>query len=127
MASYVYPAVFHPDTEEGGFLVTYPDLPGCLTEGKDLDDALYMAQDVLRGWLSYALEAKYPVAPPSPPQSIPLEEGEFINFIRTEVKDSRAVRRTVSIPKWLDEKVTDSGISLSRVLQEALKERLGVQ
>ena len=103
MPSYVYPAVFHPDTKEGGYLITFPDLPGCITEGKDLDEALYMAQDA---------------------KSIALEEGEFVNFIRVEVRDTSAVRRSVSIPKWLDEQAANAHLSLSRVLQDALRERL---
>ena len=57
-------------------------------------------------------------------QDIKADESEFINFIRAEVKDGRAVKRTVSIPKWMDEKVIESGLSLSRVLQDALNEKL---
>ena len=52
------------------------------------------------------------------------EPGEFVNLIRADVKDSRAVKRTVSIPKWMDDKVSATGLSLSRVLQDALRERL---
>jgi hypothetical protein len=52
------------------------------------------------------------------------ERGELVNLIRAELKDSRAVKRTVSIPKWMDDKVAQSGLSLSKVLQEALSEKL---
>ncbi len=124
MPSYVYPAVFHPDTKEGGYLITFPDLPGCITEGKDLDEALYMAQDAMKVWLDCTIEDKVPLSPPSDAKSIALEEGEFVNFIRVEVRDTSAVRRSVSIPKWLDEQAANAHLSLSRVLQDALRERL---
>lgn len=55
---------------------------------------------------------------------IETEAGEFVNLVRADVKDGRAVRRTVSIPKWMDERVSETGLSLSRVLQDALQQRL---
>ena len=55
---------------------------------------------------------------------IETEAGEFVNLVRADVKDGRAVRRTVSIPKWMDERVSETGLSLSCVLQDALQQRL---
>ena len=49
---------------------------------------------------------------------------KFVNLICADVRDSRAVKRTVSIPKWMDDKVSEHGFSLSRVLQDALREKL---
>ena len=40
MAKYVYPAIFHPNQDDGSFTVTVPSLPGCITEGKNLADAI---------------------------------------------------------------------------------------
>jgi len=58
-------------------------------------------------------------------QKIKTSNGDFVNLIRAEVRDAKAVKRTVSIPKWMDDKVIQSGLSLSKVLQDALVERLG--
>ena len=69
MAKYIYPAVFHPN-EDGSYTVIFPDLPGCITEGKDLDDALHMAQDALATWVEYAVESGENIAPASRPQDI---------------------------------------------------------
>ena len=44
-------------------------------------------------------------------------------FIQIETKEDRAIKRTVSIPKWMDDRVVESGLSLSRVLQDALSQR----
>ena len=51
MSKYVYPAVFHPNKDDGSITVTVPSLPGCITEGKDLADAIYMAGDAVSMWL----------------------------------------------------------------------------
>lgn len=126
MAEYVYPAVFH-ENSDGSYTITYPDLPGCISEGKSLENALYMAQSALTQWMEYLIESKESAPQASRSREIPLEDGEFVNLVRADIKDTRAVRRTVSIPRWLDERVSAEGLSLSRILQEALKARLGVQ
>lgn len=125
MADYVYPAIFHLNSDDGSYTITFPDLPGCISEGKSLENALYMAQDALRVWLQYTLDEKGPVPEPSAMGQVETAPGEFVNLVRASVRDNRAVRRTVSIPKWMDEQVAAAGISLSRVLQDALKDRLG--
>jgi len=111
----------------GSYTVTFPDLPGCITEGKSLENALYMAVDALTQWLEYSVETGDFIPAASGLRAVQTEGDEFVNLIRAAVRDDRAVRRTVSIPKWLDEQVSAAGISLSKVLQDALKDRLGVQ
>ena len=125
MAEYVYPAVFHAN-DDGSYTITYPDLPGCISEGKSLENALFMAQDALQVWLDCMIQDDIPIPNASSLQEIHPEQGEFVNLIRAVTRDNKAVRRTVSIPKWLDEKAADADISLSRVLQDALKERLHI-
>lgn len=125
MAEYVYPAIFHPN-EDGSYTITYPDLPGCISEGKSLGNAIYMAQSALTQWIEYLADKKQPIPLASDFDSVEITQGEFINLIRVDIKDSHAVKRTVSIPKWMDDKVIESGLSLSRVLQDALKEKLNI-
>jgi predicted RNase H-like HicB family nuclease len=115
----VYPAIFHKN-KDGSFTITYPDLPGCVSEGKSLGNALYMAQSALIQWIEYLSDKKQEIPKASSVGDIQTSYGEFINLIRAETRDGRAVKRTVSLPKWLDEKVVESGLSLSRVLQDAL-------
>lgn len=123
MAEYVYPAIFHPN-EDGSFTITYPDLPGCISEGKSLGNAMYMAQSALAQWIGYLTDKQQAIPPASDLKAIETTPEEFTSLIRTETKDGRAVKRTVSIPKWMDDQVAETGLSLSRVLQDALKERL---
>lgn len=77
-------------------------------------------------WIEYLTDKKQPVPSASSIETVATESGEFTSLIRAEVKENRAVKRTVSIPKWMDDKVIESGLSLSRVLQDALRERLHV-
>ena len=119
---YVYPAVFHPN-DNGSFTITFPDLPGCISEGKSLPNALYMAQAALLDWSEFMEEEGTPIPAAAPVKAIFLEESEFVNYVRAETKDTRAVRRNISIPRWMDEQVAKQGISLSRVVQDALSTR----
>lgn len=120
MAEYVYPAIFHPN-DDGSYTITYPDLPGCISEGKSLGNAIYMAQAALTQWIEYLTDKKQFIPSASDLKTIDLSREEFVSLIRADVKDGRAVKRTVSIPKWMDDKVTETGLSLSRVLQDALR------
>jgi len=48
MISYQYTIILHPDPEEGGYTVTVPALPGCITQGETLEEAIAMAKDAIR-------------------------------------------------------------------------------
>lgn len=124
MEVYVYPAVFHLNENDGSYTILYPDLPGCISEGKSLENALYMAQDALKQWLECSLDCKQTIPAASRVKDVPCVSGEFVNLVRVEIRNQKAVRRTVSIPKWMDDQVSEAGLSLSRVLQDALKEKL---
>ena len=120
---YVYPAIFHKN-KDGSYTVVYPDLPGCISEGKTLGNALSMAQSALKQWIAYLVDKEQELPSPSAVETIELTAGELVNLVCAEIADTRAVKRTVSIPKWMDDKAIQSGLSLSKVLQEALTEKL---
>jgi len=131
MAKYVYPAIFHPNEDDGSITVTVPDLPGCITEGKNLADAIFMAEDAVSMWLWYTEDHHEPI--PAPTQPPVVTAPEFVNYVYGDTdeyrrkNDSRAVKKTLSIPSWLNARAEQAGVNFSQVLQEALKERLGVQ
>jgi hypothetical protein len=85
---------------------------------------MHMAQSALTQWIGYLADKKQEIPSASPTQKIKTINGDFVNFICAEVRDAKAVKRTVSIPKWMDDKVIQSGLSLSRVLQDALVEKM---
>lgn len=127
---YAYPAIFTP-AAEGGYDVKVPDLPGCRTCGDDLADAIFMAEDAISMWL-WAAENKNEVIPAATVlQSV--EAPRFINYVYADTdayrkkNDARAVKKTLSIPSWLNTMAEKAGVNFSQILQEALKARLGVQ
>lgn len=130
MSKYVYPAVFHRNDDDGSYTVTFKDLPGCITEGHDLADAMYMAQDALEMWLWYTEDHKEAI--PAPTMGLKVTAPDFVNFIYADTSeyrkknDSRAVKKTLSIPAWLNAAALEKNINFSQVLQDALKERIGV-
>ena len=121
---HVYPALFHYNEDDGSYTITFPDLPGCISEGKNLANAMYMAQSGLTQWIEYHNDKKLELPEASGMDTVKAEYPHFVNLVRADVKDGRAVKRTVSLPKWMDDKVSQSGLSLSRVLQDALTQRL---
>jgi predicted RNase H-like HicB family nuclease len=125
---YVYPAVFTP--EDGGYSVNFPDLEECYTSGDDLQDAIYMAQDVLAFTLfDYEKENKT-IPEASRLSDIKLEKGEFINYIICDTveyqrrNNNRAIKKTLTIPEWLNEAAMARGINFSQVLQDGLRQTL---
>jgi predicted RNase H-like HicB family nuclease len=54
---YVYPAIFHKNEDES-YTIVYPDLPGCVSEGKTLGNAMYMAQSALTQWICCLADKK---------------------------------------------------------------------
>ena len=130
MSKYVYPAVFHQNDDDGSYTVTVHDLPGCITEGRDLADALYMAQDAIEMWRWYAED--HGEAIPAPTMDLTAAAPEFVNFIYADTaayrkrNASHAVKKTLSIPAWLNAAALEKNINFSQVLQDALKERLGL-
>lgn len=132
MERYIYPAVFE-QREEGGYTVMFPDLPGCISEGDDADDALLMAKDALELYMYNVEDDKEEVPAPSSAAKIKLEkEGSFTSLVeawmppvRTEM-ENKAVKKTLTIPKWLNDAAEDRKVNFSQVLQVALKNHLGL-
>lgn len=127
MKNMYYPAIFHP--EETGFSVSVPDLEGCFTQGDTMDEAVEMAQDAIGLMLEGVSE--YPRA--SVPSVFTLEGNDFIVIIpfdRMEYNrkhNSRSVKKTLSLPAWLNEAAEAAHINFSGVLQEALEAKLNTQ
>ena len=128
--NYFYPALFHI-AEEGGFWISFPDIPECLTQGEDMTDAYKMAVEAL----GLALEDRIKVGDvpvPTEINKLELEVGSFpviVEFDLMEYKkkhNARAVKKTLSIPEWLNEAAVAKGINFSQVLQDALKVQLGL-
>lgn len=128
MKKLFYPAIFHK-AEEGGFWISFPDLPECLTEGDSIEEAYEMAADALGLCLTDRMEQKEALPNASEPKNIEIADG-FLVIVEFDLDkyrkkhSSRAVKKTLSIPEWLNEEATAAGVNFSQVLQEALIEKL---
>ena len=128
MAKYLFPAVF--ECAEDGVNVTFPDIENCFTCGQDREEAVKMAQDVLPLMLCEMEDNHEPIPKPSNIRSLQLKDNEFTSYILADTSayrakyNSKAVKKTVSIPAWLNEAATQKGINFSQTLQEALKEKI---
>ena len=127
-----YPAIFHK-AEEGGFWITFPDIPECMTQGNDIQDAYEMAVDALGLAITSRKTEKEEIPTPSEPHNITLSKDEFCVVIEFDMlayqkrTNSKAVKKTLSIPEWLNEEATALGINFSQVLQEALMQKIGIR
>jgi predicted RNase H-like HicB family nuclease len=125
---YVYPAILYPDDNKIG--VTVPDLPGCHTYGDDKADALFMAKDAVEMWLWHAENNDVPIPPAS--ETPPLKPGETLTLIAADTEeyrhanDTRAVKKTLSVPSWLNYRAEKANAPFSQILQQGLKEYLRI-
>lgn len=131
MKKLFYPAVFHK-AEEGGYWVAFPDFPECLTEGDDMTQAYEMAVDALGLTLSDRMDDKKEIPKASEIDRIDMSDGVLVivEFDMEEYRrkhNSRAVKKTLSIPEWLNEEAIARNINFSQVLQEALMEKVNVE
>lgn len=129
MSKYAYPAIFTPESD-GGFSIRFPDLEGCFTCGDNMVDCLLMAEDALALVLfEYETDGrKIPL--PSTESDIPLLDGEFVNFVACDtleyrkMHNNKSVKKTLTIPEWLNEAAIAMDLNFSQVLQEALLSKI---
>lgn len=131
MEKLIYPAVFHPE-EVGGYSVDFPDLLGCVTEGDTLAEAIRMAEDALGIYL-YTLKEEGDEAPaPSDPADVEVSGRDFVSLVEyDEVEylkrtDSHSVKKTLTIPAWMDTLARENNLNFSNVLQNAIRRELNL-
>ena len=115
-----YPAIFYPCEESSGYTVEVPDLPGCVSEGNSLAEAILMAEDAACGWVLDELEDGNPAPACSKPSQIVPETPDAY----AEKYGDKAVRKSLTIPAYLNTIAEKRGINFSQVLQDALKQKL---
>lgn len=131
MAQYVYPAIF--TQEESGYSISFPDLENCFTSAETLGEGIKMANDVLCLMLYEMEESGEAIPAPSAYSDIEVCEGEFVNFVSCDTIeyrkffDNKAVKKTLTIPNWLNVLAEKNDVNFSLTLQNALKKQLGIE
>ena len=127
--TYYYPAIF--TKEEVGFSVSFPDLPGCFTEGDTIEEAYKMSVSAI-GLYAQSEDGDFDFPKASSPDEITLDNDEFLVLIEFDLVEylkntsDRSVKKTLTIPSWLNELAEQNNVNFSNVLQNALKEYLNV-
>lgn len=124
----VYPAFFYK--EEYGIAVEFPDLPGCLPCADTMEEAVHNAREAM-GLHLYGMEQDNdPIPVPTPIEQLHPEDGGvvvmvdvFMPVIRDRI-NNRAVKKTLTIPSWLNREAEAANVNFSQLLQEALKNYL---
>ncbi len=127
----VYPAIFRYHHEDGCYTVEFPDLPGCSTGADTLEEALEMAVDAASGWLLTGIEDAVSLPKPSDICEIKIaEKNTFVSLISVDLTEydkkygNKSVKKTLTIPRWLNTVAEKEGVNFSSLLQKALIERL---
>lgn len=118
---FIYPAIFHK--EDNAYWVEFPDLEGCQTYGGTLNETMAYAQEALAGYLLTLLEENMELVPPSDVSAFSCDNDSFITLVTCDInqyKDTKAVKKTLTIPSWLNDRAIAMGINFSQVLQDAL-------
>jgi len=128
---YIYPACFYPE-DNGQYSVIFPDL--CIaTYGNNLEDAINMASDLLCEWILACKKDKEVIQEPSDVKSVKLERPNgFVNLVVGDIdfymaKNSKSVKKTLTVPAWLNEMAEKESLNFSQILQTGLKEALNLQ
>ena len=130
--NYIYPAVFYPEPD-GRFSVIFPDLNDLATYGDNLADAFSMAQDACGQYLFTSLRDGEALPTPTPLESVEKDDPAFVNLVGVNLNeyarayDDKAVKKTLSIPAWLNTACENYGINYSKVLKDALIAKLQTQ
>ncbi len=130
---YMFPAVFEQTDNSIG--IYFPDLPGCVSSGDDEQDAVRMAKEALSLHLYGMEEDGEEIPEPSSIRDIQekLDPNEYVVMIEVwmppfrDKMQQKAVKKTLTIPKWLDDIAKEHGVNYSFILQEALKKHLDVK
>lgn len=130
MNKYFYPAIFQK--EEIGYSVWLYDVSGCISQGDTFEEAVENIKDAFGLCLEAASDENYDVPAPSSPDKIELEEGQFTVIIEFDwlaylkKHDKRSVKKTLTIPSWLNAAAEEQHVNFSSVLRDALIEKLGI-
>ena len=129
----MYPACFYKE-KDGQYTVIFPDLNHLATCGTDLQDAMKMATDCLAGFLYEAKLSNEAAPTPSELNTIDVSDyaEAFVNIVSVDVEAyakehfTKAVKKTLTIPKWLNDAAIAKKLNFSKILQDALKHELNI-
>ena len=125
---YSYTAVFSKDDD--GWIVEFPDLERCATNADTLDEAIMQANNILEDYMAILEREKMPIPSPTPYEKIeaPIKQRIVVSMKNARLRwQNRTVKRTVTLPAWIEQKAIEAGINFSQFLQVALVRQMKLQ
>ncbi len=130
---YTYTAVITPGENDAKFYCRVPDLPGCITTGKNLNDAIDMIRDAASVWLVSAEDHQEDIPLSTEQHKIQHDKNDILSIVQIDTIayraqiDTRAVRKSVSIPAWMADVSARYGMNLSQLLQDSIRNMIKAQ
>ena len=121
---FIYPAIIHDDAD--GFWAEFPDLEYTSSTGSTLTELVTNAQEAMELYILGALEDGQSLPSASSVRNLPITENTYPTLVQTDIdlgKNSKSIKKTLTIPAWLNERALEKGINFSQLLQEALVEK----
>lgn len=129
--NYTFPGIIVKNDDSKGYGIYFPDLPGCVSYGKTLNEVMNYAREALELHL-WGMEQDGEIVPkPSQIDETNLQEGQILCMIDINMfsvrcqMDNRSVKKTLTIPWYLNEIAERNKVNFSQVLQKALIDLLG--
>lgn len=127
---YIYPAIFH--FADDGISVEFPDLPGCFSYGNNELEAVTNAKEALELHIFGLEDDSESIPSPSHIRTITVDKNEIVVLIDIWMKpvrdymQNKAIKKTLTIPKWLNDVAIENDVNFSQLLQTAIKNYLGI-
>lgn len=141
----IYPVLFYEE-KESGYSIFVPDLENVSTCGQTLEEAMYMAEDLIAGVILDKIEEGNKIPNASKIEDVSFQELEnnldienwdyvskFKTYIAVDISSFAAkwgkelIKKTVNIPKWINTKAEELKINFSKTLEEALLNKIAKQ
>ena len=119
-----YPAVIH--REDNSYWIEFPDLEGCHTFADSLEEIFDEAKEALGAYCSTLLDEGKTLPRPSAIASTEHSGDDILALVEVPTRGQRSVKKTLTIPSWLNTMAEQKQINFSQTLQEALVKRLGL-
>jgi predicted RNase H-like HicB family nuclease len=128
---YIYPAIL-TQYKDNNIGITFPDLPGCVSDADTMEEAVKNTKEVLALHLFGMEEDNIEIPEPSPIDKLKLDKNDIPLLVNVymplyrEAIQNTSVKTTVTMPQWLKTMAEKNNINFSQVIQVALKQKLNI-
>ena len=131
---YAYPARFTAYHDDGDYwVVRFPDLEGCMTNAETLEETIEQAHNILEDYMALLERDGNDIPHPTPYNAVKARKGEIVQLIVVPMASARRrwdesiVKKTLTLPRWLDEMGQQAEVNFSQILQDGLRKQLHIQ